>query len=151
MKFRIANVMLICCLLMSVSCISSKAVVSKNTDLSQYKYASIINDNVYHIPAELMEYEIQLYDAVAGSGLELVSDYRIHSLTQQQQGKLLLVKYGISHTESETVVTVNFIDYMTGRPVASCKGSYGLGLSNSADMKGAIKRVGTQIAKTFAK
>lgn len=151
MKFRIANTILVSCLLMFTSCFGSKSVISNNSDLSQYEYASIINDDVYHIPAELMEYEIQLYDAVACSGLELVSDHRIYNLNQQQQKKLLLVKYGIGHTESETFVTVNFIDFMSGRPVASCKGSYGLALSNSADLKRAIKRVAEQISKTFAK
>ena len=42
------------------SCTTSKSVVSQNVDLSKYEYASIINNDTYHIPAQLMEYEIQL-------------------------------------------------------------------------------------------
>mgnify|MGYP000497399099 CR=1 FL=1 len=40
----------------------------------------------------------------------------------------------------ETIVTVNFIDYNTGRPVASCKGAYSsLGVAGAShDIKGAI-------------
>ena len=39
------------------SCTTSKSVVSQNADLSKYEYASIINNDTYHIPAQLMEYE----------------------------------------------------------------------------------------------
>ena len=131
---------------------TSKSVVSQNADLSKYEYASIINNDTYHIPAQLMEYEIQLFDAVEGSRLKLVNDMRINELTSAQQSKLLMVKYGIDVTEEETIVTVNFIDYLTSRPIASCRGAYTtLGLSVQADIRGAIKRVAKQIAETFPK
>ena len=134
------------------SCTTSKSVVSQNVDLSDYMYASIINNDTYHIPAQLMEYEIQLFDAVEGSRLQLVSDLRISELTAAQQSKLLLVKYGVDISDEESIVTVNFIDYLTGRPVASCRGAYtSLGFSVSADLRGAIKRVAKQIADTFPK
>lgn len=74
------------------SCTTSKSVVSQNADLSKYEYASIINNDTYHIPAQLMEYEIQLFDAVEGSRLTLVSDMRINEMTATQQSKLLMVK-----------------------------------------------------------
>jgi hypothetical protein len=129
------------------SCTTSKSVVSQNADLSKYEYASIINNDTYHIPAQLMEYEIQLFDAVEGSRLKLVNDMRINELTSAQQSKLL-----IDVTEEETIVTVNFIDYLTSRPIASCRGAYTtLGLSVHADIRGAIKRVAKQIAETFPK
>lgn len=135
--------------ILSIACTTSKSTISKNVDLSKYEYASIINNSTYHIPAELMEYEIQLFDAVESSRLQLISDLRIFELTPQQQSKLLLVKYGITQDDSEAIVTVNFIDYMTGRPVASCRGAYGFGLDNAGDLKGAINRVAKQISKTF--
>lgn len=101
------------------SCTTSKSVVSQNADLSKYEYASIINNDTYHIPAQLMEYEIQLFDAVEGSRLTLVSDMRINELTATQQSKLLMVKYGVDILEEESIVTVNFIDFLTGRPIAA--------------------------------
>lgn len=131
------------------SCTTSKSIVSNHADLSKYEYASIINNDTYHIPAELMEYEILLFDAVESSRLQLISDYRIHELTPRQQNELLLVKYGVTQNEQEAIVSVNFIDYMTGRPVASCRGAFGLGLDYEGDMKGAIKRVAKQISDTF--
>ena len=132
------------------SCTTSKSVVSQNVDLSKYEYASIINNDTYHIPAQLMEYEIQLFDAVEGSRLKLINDMRINELTATQQSKLLMVKYGVDVLEEKSIVTVNFIDYLTGSPIASCRGAYTtLGFSVSADIRGAIKRVAKQIAETF--
>ena len=142
---------LLAIILSLTSCTTSKSVVSQNVDLSRYEYASVINNDTYHIPAELMEYEIQLFDAVANSNLQLVSDARIYDLTKSQQNKLLLVKYGINSRPEETIVTVNFIDYTTGRPVASCKGAYTtLGIAGAGtDINGAIKRVAKQISQIF--
>lgn len=140
-------VMLLC------ACTTSKSTVSQNVNLAKYEYASVINNDTYHIPAELMEYEIQLFDAVENSRLKLISDARIYDLTPSQQEKLLLVKYGVNIQPEETIVTVNFIDYYTGRPVASCKGAYSsLGIAGTShDINGAIKRVAQQISQTFSK
>lgn len=141
----------IAAVLICSACTTSKTTVSRNVDLSKYEYASIINNDTYHIPAELMEYEIQLFDAVEDSRLELVNDMRIYELTRQQQEKLLLVEYGVNVKPEETVVTVNFIDFLTGRPVASCRGAYStLGVAGASnEIKGAINRVAKQIASTF--
>lgn len=132
------------------SCTTSKSVVSQNVDLSKYEYASIINNDTYNIPAQLMEYEIQLFDAVEGSNLKLINDIRINELTSTQQSKLLIVKYGVNITDEESIVTVNFIDFLSGRPIASCRGAYTtLGFSVSAAIKGAIRQVANQIVETF--
>lgn len=151
MKCILRNLTICLVSVIFMACTTSKTTVSKNINLSHYRYASIINNETYHIPAELMEYEIQLFDAVEDSGLELVSDLRIYELSSQQQSKLLLVKYGVRQNDNESIVTVNFIDYISGRPVASCRGAYGLGFSRAEDLKGAIKRVAKQIAETFHK
>lgn len=137
----------------AAGCTTSKSTVSTNVNLSKYEYASVINNDTYHIPAELMEYEIQLFDAVEQSKLQLVSDVRIYDMTRQQQEKLLLVKYGVNVQPEETIITVNFIDFSTGRPVASCRGAYSsLGVAGAShDIKGAIKRVAKQISETFAR
>lgn len=148
----IIPILSIICLIMT-ACTTSRSTVSQNVNLAKYEYASIINNDTYHIPAEFMEYEIQLFDAVENSHLKLISDARIYELSPAQQERLLLVKYGVNARQEETVVTVNFIDYETGRPVASCRGAYSsLGIAGaSSDMRGAIKRVAKQIAETFPK
>lgn len=151
MKHRFKFLLILVVLILFTACTTSKSTVSTNVNLSRYEYASIINNDTYHIPAELMEYEIQLFDAVESSNLKLVSDARIYELTLPQREKLLLVKYGVTQNETEAIVTVNFIDYMTGRPVVSCRGAYGFGLDRAGDLKGAIKRVSQQISSTFPK
>lgn len=134
------------------SCTTSKSVVSQNANLSKYEYASIINNDTYHIPAQLMEQEIQLFDAIEESRLKLINNMRIGELTPTQQSKLLMVKYGVDVSDEQSVVTVNFIDYLTGRPIASCQGTYTtLGFDVDADIRGAIKSVAKQIAETFPK
>ena len=147
----IRNILVLMVVLALSACTTSKSTISNSVNLSKYEYASIINNDTYHIPAEMMEYEIMLYDAVENSHLQLISDARIYELSPSQQEKLLLVKYGVNVKEEETIVTVNFIDYMSGRPVASCRGAYStLGIAGAShDIKGAIKRVAKQISETF--
>ena len=147
----IRNILVLMVVLALSACTTSKSTISNSVNLSKHEYASIINNDTYHIPAELMEYEIMLYDAVENSHLKLISDARIYELSPSQQEKLLLVKYGVNVKEEETIVTVNFIDYMSGRPVASCRGAYStLGIAGAShDIKGAIKRVAKQISETF--
>lgn len=153
MNHRFKYLSILAAIILFTACTTSKSTVSTNVNLSRYEYASIINNDTYHIPAELMEYEIQLFDAVENSHLKLISDARIYELTPAQQEKLLLVKYGVNVQPEETIVTVNFIDYNTGRPVASCKGAYSSrGVAGAShDIKGAINRVAKQISNTFPK
>lgn len=132
------------------SCTVSKSVVSQGADLTKYKYVTVIDNDTYRMPSELVQYQIQLYDAVEKSGLTMVSQYRTHDLTPEEQSTLLIAKFGISARQEETVVTVNFIDINTDRPLVSCQGAYStLGISANADIKGALKRVGEQISNAF--
>ena len=131
-------------------CTVSKSVVSQGADLTKYKYVTVIDNDTYRMPPELMQYQIQLYDAVEQSGLKMVSQYRLGDLTEEEQSSLLLAKFGVVVKPEETVVTVNFIDFNTDRPLVSCQGAYTtLGISVDSDIQGALERVGEQISKTF--
>ena len=79
-----------------VSCTVSKSVVSQGADLTKYKYVTVIDNDTYRMPSELVQYQIQLYDAVEKSGLTMVSQYRMHDLTPEEQSTLLIAKFGIS-------------------------------------------------------
>lgn len=103
----------------------------------------------YSGSASLMDAEVYIYDAVASTKLTMVGDKRIQELNADQKERLLLVRFGVSQNKDETVVSVNFVDYLTGKPVASCTGAYGLGLDKDGDMKGAIKNVTKEIHKVF--
>ncbi|WP_337625156.1 hypothetical protein [Phocaeicola sp.] len=140
----------VCILMILTSCTTSKSVVSQGVNLSKYKYVAVIDDDTYRMPPELVQYQIQLYDAVEQSGLTLINQYRINELTQSEQSALLLATFGVAVSQEETVITVNFIDFNTDRPLVPCRGAYTtLGISHDADIKGALKRVGEQISKTF--
>ena len=91
MNHRFKFLSILAALILFTACTTSKSTVSTNVNLSRYEYASIINNDTYHIPAEF-----QLFDAVENSHLKLVSDARIYELTPSQQEKLLLVKYGVN-------------------------------------------------------
>lgn len=134
------------------SCTTSKSTVATNANLGKYKYVSVINDDTYRIPPQLMEYQIQLYDAVEQSGLQLVNEMNIYQLPASQKDQLLLAQFSVNSPQEESVVIVNFIDYNSGRPIASCRGAYStLGFSQGADIRGAIKNVAKQISQTFGR
>jgi len=148
------SIFILCIFLSMVlaSCTVSKSVVSQGANLTKYKYVAVIDNDTYRMPPELVQYQIQLYDAVEQSGLTMINQYRIDDLTQEEQSSLLLAKFGVVIRPEETVVTVNFINFNTDRPLASCQGAYTtLGISRVSDIKGALKRVGEQISKTFNK
>lgn len=105
----------------------------------------------YHGAAALMDAEVKIYDAIDNSRLQMVGDQAIKELSYEQKQQLLLVRFGVTQTEDESIVTVNFVDYLTGKPVASCRGAFGLGMGKQMDFNGAIKRVASQIEKTFPK
>ena len=70
----------------------STSTISNKVNLNLYEYASIVN----HIPTELVEYELELFEAIETSRLEMIGEHRINDLTPQQQSKLLLVKFGVN-------------------------------------------------------
>lgn len=134
-----------------VSCTTSRSTVSATADLSKYQYASVIDVVSDQSSAAMVEAEVKIFDALDASRLQLVGAHRIGELTDEQKNALLLVRFGVTQTEEEAVVSANFVDYMTGRPVASCRGAFGLALDYEGDFNGALKRVSEQIVKTFPK
>lgn len=148
MKQKVCFLILILCICL-VSCTTSKTTVSQSANLSKYRYASLTDVMNYQGSATLMDAEIKIYDAIDNSRLQMIGDQAIRELTFEQKRQLLLVRFGVTQNEDESIVTVNFVDYLTGRPIASCRGAFGLGLDGQGDFNIAIKRVAAQIKKTF--
>lgn len=137
--------------LILVSCTTSKTTISSSVDLSKYDYATLTDVMNYQGSAALMDAEVKIYDAIDKSRLQMIGDHVISDLSYEQKSKLLLVRFGVTQNSEESIVTVNFVDYLTGRPVASCRGAFGFGMGRQEDFNGAIKRVASQIEKTFPK
>jgi hypothetical protein len=131
------------------SCTTSRSVISDSANLDKYKYASLTDVMNYNGSAALMDIEVKVYDALESTRLKMIGDRRIGELSPLQKEQLLLVRFSASQNDEESVVSVNFVDYMTGKPVASCRGAFGLGWDRNGDMKGAINRVVEQIKKLF--
>lgn len=136
------------CILLS-SCTSAKTTVSQTADLSIYEYATLINVMGYEGSAGIMDAEIKIYDAISNSRLDMISENLISELSDEEKKHLLLAKFAVTQKTSGTDVSVNFVDYMSGRPIASCIGSCGSGIHSNIDFDEAIKLVSGQIMKTF--
>lgn len=147
MKYKVILSTLL--IILSVSCTVSKSVISDNANIHKYQYASMSDVMSYNGSASLMDAEVYIYDAIAGTRLIMVGDKRIQELDAAQKEKLLLVRFGVTQNDEETVISVNFVDYLTGKPIASCRGAYGLGINKDGDMRGAVKKVTNEIHKTF--
>lgn len=131
--------------LLSYSCTTSKTTVSNSVDLGKYEYASLTDVTSYNGSASLMDIEVKVFNALEKTRLKMIGDNRIGELSYEQKEKLLLVRFSATSNDDESVISVNFVDYMTGKPVASCRGAFGLGISRQHDMSVAINKVTEQI------
>jgi hypothetical protein len=131
------------------SCTTSKYVVSNSANIEKYKYASIIEVMGYTGSPRLMDMDVQIYDIVASSGLKMIGEKEISNLPEEEQNALLLVKYSATQSEEESIVSITFVDYLTLRPVATCRGAFGLGLGESHDMKIALNKLTNQVKEIF--
>jgi len=132
-----------------VSCTTSRAVVSSSANLAGYNYATMTDVMGYSGSAALMDMEVRVYDALSATRLRVIGDGQINQLTDAQKQQLLIVRFSASQSDEESVVSINFVDYMTGRPVASCRGAYGMGWTKDHDMRVAIDKAFEQMSKLF--
>lgn len=147
---RYIQTLVIVAMMLLVSCSSYKTTLSQSADLSKYQYASVIKDDP-HSPAVMVDAEIGIYDALDKSRLQSVGEQAISELSPNQKQELLMARYSSMVTEKGAIVSINFVDYYTGRPVASCQCEYSKGLDMQTDLKGAIKLITKQIVETFPK
>ena len=131
------------------SCTTTKSVVSDYANLEKYNYATITNVMDYSGAAALMNIEVEIYDALSSTRLKVIGDKELESLSDIQKQELLLVRFSASQSDEESVVSINFTDYLTGKPVASCRGAYAFGWTKQNDMKVALNRAIEQIKKIF--
>jgi hypothetical protein len=131
------------------SCTTSRVVVSNSANLARYNYATMTDVMSYGGSAALMDMEVRVYDALSATKLQVIGDGQIGQLSDTQKQQLLIVRFSASQSDEESVVSINFVDYMTGRPVASCRGAFGMGWTKDHDMKVAIDRAIEQMQKLF--
>jgi len=140
---------LIISLIWFTACTTTKSIVSNSANLEKYNYATITNVMDYSGAAALMNIEVEIYDALSSTRLQVIGDRQVDSLSDLQKQQLLLVRFSASQSEDESVVSINFTDYRTGKPIASCRGAYGIGWTKEKDMIEAINRALEQMKKLF--
>lgn len=96
-----------------------------------------------------MSIEAEIYDVLFSTRLQVIGDKQVESLSDIQKQELLLVRFSTSQSEDESVVSLNFTSYRTGKPLTSCRGTYGLGWSKENDMSVATKKTFEQMKKLF--
>ncbi len=150
-RYKSFLVVVISALLFSSCLTTSNYVVSDSANIEKYKFASISEVMGYTGSPLLMDMDIRIYDIIASSSLVMIGEKEINNLSEEDKDALLLVKYSATQNPDESVVSITFIDYLTLRPVATCRGEYGLGWDETHDMKVALDKVKEQVKKLFNK
>ena len=135
-------------ILFVVGC-AGNSTVSRTADINKYQYVVLPNVLSYNGDPELMDLEMQIYDALELTRLTVIGEKEIYSLTEDQKQRLLLARFSARQNSDYSRISVNFTDFVTGRPVASCYGAYALGFDESGDLDGAMVKVSEEINKLF--
>ena len=127
------------------SCSTDKTMIAKGVNLNKYQYASLTQTRNSIGTVTDIEIEPGIYDAIEATRLQMVGERRIDDLTSAQKEKLVLVKYSATSTEKESVLSVSFEDYMTGKTVASCRASNKSAWTRQRDVDRAIGKIAQRI------
>ena len=133
------------------SCSTDKTMVSKSSKLDKYEYASIVQSRNSIGTVTSIEIEPGIYDAVESTRLQMVGERRIKDLTEEQKQKLVMVKYAATSTPEQSVISVSFEDYMTGKVVASCRSSNRFALTRQRDVDRAIVKLRNRIISVWGR
>ncbi len=141
-------VVLLGCFVLS-SCSTDKTMIAKGVNFNKYEYASIVKGQTLHGTETDIEIEPGIYEAIEATRLQMVGERRISDLPSEQKEKLVLVKYSATSGPEESVLTVSFEDYMTGKTVASCRSSNRTAWTRQRDIDRSIKKLASRIAKVW--
>ena len=133
------------------SCSTDKTMIAKGVNLNKYEYASLTQTRNSVGTVTDIEIEPGIYDAIEATRLQMVGDRRIDDLTSEQKGKLVLVKYSATSSNEESILSVSFEDYMTGKTVASCRSSNSAGWTRQRDVDRAIRKLAKRIEKVWGR
>lgn len=133
------------------SCSTDKTIVSKGSKLDKYEYASIVQARNSFGTVTDIEIEPGIYDAVEATRLKMVGERRIQDLTEEQKEKLVLVKYAATSTSDESVISVTFEDYMTGKVLTSCRSSNSFSFTRQRDVDRAIVKLRNRIISVWGR
>ena len=133
------------------SCSTDKTMIAKGVNLNKYEYASLVQTKNGFGTTTDIEIEPGIYDAIESTRLSMVGDRRIEDLSSDQKAKLVLAKYSATSNQNESVLSISFEDYMTGKTVASCRASSKGAWTRQKDVDRAIRKLGDRIVKVWGR
>ena len=133
------------------SCSTDKTMIAKGVNLNKYQYASLTQTRNSIGTVTDIEIEPGIYDAIESTRLSMIGAQRINDLSSEQKEKLVLAKYSAISSQEESVLTVSFEDYMTGKTVASCRSSNRAGWTRQRDVDRAIRKLAKRIEKVWGR
>lgn len=131
------------------SCSTDKTMIAKGVNLNKYQYASLTQTRNSIGTVTDIEIEPGIYDAIESTRLSMIGAQRINDLSSEQKEKLVLAKYSAISSQEESVLTVSFEDYMTGKTVASCRSSNSGAWTRQRDVDRAIRKLAGRIASIW--
>ena len=126
-------------------------VVPNRSILANYHFAAMNYVASENGAATLTDQEFKVYEALTTTRLMVVGEGQIETLSAGQKQQLLTVRVSssVSVDSKRTIVSIDFVDYMTGRPLASCKGAWGAGLTEKRNMRVATDKAIDEMKKLF--
>ncbi len=144
---KIIFLFVVCFSLCLSGCGSAKrTMVSNSKNLEGYNYAVITDVTGYGGSAALIDMEAKVYEALSATRLQVIGNGQITILGGYQ---LLSVRLFAVQNDKESVAGINFVDYMTGKTVASCRGTAVAGSTKEQEMITAINNAIEQIKASF--
>ena len=137
--------------LVLISCSTDKTMIAKGVNLNKYEYASLTQTRNSVGTVTDIEIEPGIYDAIEATRLKMIGSQRINDLSSEQKEKLVLAKYSATSSNEESILSVSFEDYMTGKTVASCRSSNSAGWTRQRDVDRAIRKLAKRIEKVWGR
>lgn len=107
-----------------INCATTSRFVSLNTEIgSLYKFGYIAELLKYGGSPSLYGMDVEIFQLIGEAGIKMLGEGEIEKLTDEEKSKLFVIKYGVSSSHFESVVTISFFDYRSMRPLLNCTGA----------------------------
>lgn len=134
------------------SCASTSYLVSKDANIDDYDFVVFdLNSSETKMAPSLCGFEVKIFDTLNSEGFKSLGEKEISLLSEDELKKTLLVNTNYSLVGNEVVLSLNFIDAFTGRPVANCYSTGDIGLGYSKGINKATEKIQSQIKLLFSK
>jgi hypothetical protein len=107
-----------------ICCTTTSRFVSLSTEIgSLYKFGYISELLKYGGSPSLYGMDVEIFQLIGRTGIKMLGEGEIEKLTDEDKSKLFVIKYGVSSSSWESVVTISFFDYRSMRPLLNCTGA----------------------------